>query len=164
MSRRKWRRRINEKMCHKKLKEGRISGDASTPQMRVDADLAKRRSLGNSVETTSANIRGMEWLILQITREKGKARQHIKKQRHCFADKGSSSQSFGFSSSHVQMWVLDHKEGWALKNWCFWIVLLEKNLESPLDCMEIKPVNPKGNQSWIFIGRTDADAPILHLM
>ena len=66
-----------------------------------------------------------------------------------------------FSSSHAQMWELDHKEGWALKNWCFWIVMLEKTLESPLDCKEIKPVNPKGNQSWIFIGRTDAEAPIL---
>ena len=71
------------------------------------------------------------------------------------------SQSYGFSSSHAQMWELDHKEGWAPKNWCFWIVMLEKILESPLDCKEIKPVNPKGNQSWIFIGRTDAEAAIL---
>ena len=72
-------------------------------------------------------------------------------------------QSFGFSSSSVGMWELDHKEGWALKNWCFWILVLEKTLESPLDCKEIQPVNPKGNQSWIFIGRTDAEAeaPIL---
>ena len=90
-------------------------------------------------------------------------RQHIKKQRHYFANKGVSSQSNGFSSSHVWMWELDHKESWALKNWCFWTVVLEKTLESPLDSMEIKPVNPKGNQSWIFIGRTDAEAetPIL---
>ena len=90
-------------------------------------------------------------------------RQHIKKQRDSSANKGLSSQSYGFSSSHVWMWELDHKEGWALKNWCFWTVLLEKTLESPLDCKEIKPVNPKGNQSWIFIGRTDAEAeaPIL---
>ena len=75
-------------------------------------------------------------------------------------DKGLYSQSHGFSSSHVWMWELDHKESWAPKNWCFWSVL-EKTLESPLDCKEIKPVNPKGNQSWIFIGRTDAEAPIL---
>ena len=68
------------------------------------------------------------------------------------------SQSYGFSSSHVWMWVLDHKESWVLKNWCFWTVVLEKTLESPLDCKEIQPVNPKGNQSWIFIGRTDAKA------
>ena len=84
-------------------------------------------------------------------------RQHIKKQRHYFANKGPSSQSYGFSSSHVWMWELDHKESWALKNWCFWTVVLEKTLESPLDCKEIQPVNPKGNQSWILIGRTDTE-------
>ena len=90
-------------------------------------------------------------------------RQHIKKQRHCFANKGLSSQSYGFSSSHVWMWELDPKESWALKNWCFWTVVLEKTLESLLDCEEIKPVNCKGNQSWIFTERTDAEAetPIL---
>ena len=78
-------------------------------------------------------------------------------------DKGPYSQIYGFSSSHVWMWELDHEEGWEPKNWCFWTVVLEKTLESPLDCTEIKPVNPKGNQPWIFIGRTDveAEAPIL---
>ena len=88
-------------------------------------------------------------------------RQHIKKQRHYFAVKGPSSQSYSFSSSHV--WMFDHKENWALKNWCFWTVVLEKTLESPLDLKEIKPVYPKENQPWIFIGRTDAEAetPIL---
>ena len=91
--------------------------------------------------------------------------QHIKKQRHYFANKGQSSLSYGFSSSHVWMWELDYKESWALKNWCFWTMVLEKTLESPLDCKEIQPVHPKGNQSWIFIGRTDAEAetPILCL-
>ena len=85
------------------------------------------------------------------------------KARHYFTDKGPSSQSNGLSSSHVWMWELDHKEGWAPRNWCFWPVVLEKTLESPLDCKEIKQVHPKGNQSWIFIGRTDAEAetPIL---
>ena len=89
--------------------------------------------------------------------------RYIKKQRHYFADKGPYSQSYGFSSSHIWMWELDHIEGWALKNWCFWAVVLEKTLESPLDCKEIKLVNPKGNQPWIFIGRTDTEAetPIL---
>ena len=87
-------------------------------------------------------------------------RQHIKKQRHYFANKGLSSQSYGFSSSHVWMWDLDYKESWALKNWCFWSVVLEKTLESPFDNKEIKPVHPKGNQSWIFIGRTDAEDEI----
>ena len=92
-----------------------------------------------------------------------KPRQHIKKQRHYFADKNLSSQSYGFSSSHVWMWELDHKEGWGLKNWGLWTVVLEKTLGSPLDCKEIKLVHPKGNQPWIFIGRTDAEAeaPIL---
>ena len=90
-------------------------------------------------------------------------RQHIKKQRHYFANKGPSSQSYGFSSSHVWMWELDYKESWAWKNWCFWTVVLVKTLESPLDCKEIQPVHPKGDQSWVFIGRTDAKAetPIL---
>jgi len=89
--------------------------------------------------------------------------QHIKKQRHYFANKGQPSQTYGFSSGHVWMWELDHKESWVSKNWCFWPVVLEKALESPLDCKEIQPVSPKGNQSWIFIGRTDAEAetPIL---
>ena len=87
--------------------------------------------------------------------------QHIKKQTHCFANKGPSSQSYGFSSSHVWMWELDHKEGWAPKNWCFWTVVLEKTLEHPLDCKDIQLVHPKGNQSWIFIGRIDAETPIL---
>ena len=84
----------------------------------------------------------------------------ILKSRHDFANKGPSSQSFGFSSSHVWMWELDYKESWASKNWCFWIVVLEKTLESPF-CKEIQPVNPKGGQSWIFIGRADAEAAIL---
>ena len=89
-----------------------------------------------------------------------KPRQHFKKQRHRFANKGLYSQSYDFSSSHIWMWELDHKEGWVLKNWCFWTVTLAKTLESSLDCKEIKPVNPNGNQSWIFIGRTDAEAEI----
>jgi len=77
--------------------------------------------------------------------------------------KVSSSQSYGFSNSHVWMWELDYNESWALKNWCFWTLVLEKSLESPLDCKEIKPVNPQGNQSWVFIGRTDAEAEALIL-
>ena len=85
------------------------------------------------------------------------------RQTHHFADKGLYSQSYAFSSSHIEMWELDHKEGWILKNRCFSIMVLKKTLESPLDCKEIKPVNSKGNQPWIFIGRTDskAEAPIL---
>ena len=90
-------------------------------------------------------------------------RQHIKKQRHYFANKGLSSQSYGFSSSHVCMWNLDYKESWGLKNWCLWTVVLEKTLESALNWKEIQSVPCKGNQSWIFIGRTDVEAetPVL---
>ena len=91
-----------------------------------------------------------------------KPRQHIKKQRHHFANKGPSSQSYGFSSSRVQMWELDHMQGWIPKNWWFQIAVLERTLESSLDS-KIKPVNPKGNQPWIFIGRTDAEAEALIL-
>ena len=86
----------------------------------------------------------------------------LKKQRHHFANKGPSSQSYGFSSSHVRMWELDHRESWALKKWCFQTVVL-KTVESPLDSKEIKPVNPKGNQHRIFIGRTGAEAETLIL-
>ena len=87
-----------------------------------------------------------------------KPREYMKKQRHYFADKGPHRKSSVFSSSHVWMWEMDHKEGWVLKHWCFWMVMLEKTLENPLDCKEIKPVNPKGNQSWIFIVRSDTEA------
>ena len=89
--------------------------------------------------------------------------QHTKKQRHNFANKSPYSQGYGLSSSHVWLWELNPKEGWAPENWCFWTVVLERTPESPLDSKEIKPVNPKGNQPWIFIGRTDAEAedPIL---
>ena len=85
-------------------------------------------------------------------------RQHIKKQRHYFVNKSLSHQGYGFSSSHVWMWQLDYKESWAPKNRCFWTMVLEKTLESPLDSKEIQPVYPKGDQSWVFIGRTDAEA------
>ena len=97
-------------------------------------------------------------LLLREKKSYDQPRQHIQKQRHYLANKGMSRQSYGFSSSHVWMWELDYKE-----SWCFWTVVLEKILESPLNCMEIQPVHPKGNQSLILIGRTDAEAetPIL---
>ena len=87
----------------------------------------------------------------------------MKKQKHCFTTKDLSSQGYGFSSGHVWMWDLDYKESWALKNWCFWTVELEKTPGSPLDSKEIQPVHPKGDQSRIFIRRTDtkAEAPVL---
>ena len=90
-------------------------------------------------------------------------RQHVKEQRHNFDKKDPSSQGYGFSSGHVWMWELDYKEGWAQKDWCFWTVVLEKTLESTLDCKEIQPVHSEGDQPWIFIERIDAEAetPIL---
>ena len=103
---------------------------------------------------------GMKWKdACSLEENYEQPRQHIKKQRHYFAEKGLSSQSCGFSSNHVWIWELDYKEGWALKNWCFWTVVL-KTLESPLDYKETQPVHPKGNQSWIVIGRTDDEAEI----
>ena len=92
-------------------------------------------------------------------------RQHIEKQRHYFANKSPSSQGYGFSSSHVLMWEVDYNESWVQRNWCFWTVVLEKTLESPLDCKKIQPVHPRGDQSWVFLGRTDieAETPILWL-
>ena len=106
----------------------------------------------------------MKWKTLTPWKESyDQPRQHIKKQRHYFVNKGSSSQGYGFSNSHVWMWEFGYKESWALKNWCFWTVVLEKTLESPLDCKEIQAVHPKGDQSWVFVGRTDVEAgtPIL---
>ena len=85
-------------------------------------------------------------------------RQHSKKQRHYFANKGPSGQEYGFSSSHAWMWWLDYKESWVLKNWCFWTVVLGKTLESPLACKQIQSIHPKGDQSWVFIGRNNIEA------
>ena len=85
-------------------------------------------------------------------------RWHIQKQRHYFANKGPSRQGYGFSSFHVWMWELDCEQTWVLENWCFWTVVLEKTLESPVACKEIQPIHPKGDQSWVFIGRTDVEA------
>ena len=103
-----------------------------------------------------------EWLssiLAPWKKNYDQTRQHMKKQRHYFAKISPSSQSYGFSSSHVWMWELDYKEGWAPKNWCFWTVVLDKIVESPSDCKEIQPVNPKGYWSWMFIAETEA--PIL---
>ena len=129
---------------------------------------------GETVETVTDFIFGGSKIIQMVTaamkldltpwkKSYDQSRQHIKKQRHYFANKDPSSQSYGFSSGHVWMWEPNYKQSWALKNWCFSTVVLQKTLESSLGYREIKPVNPKGNQSWIFTGRTDAEAetPIL---
>ena len=119
--------------------------------------------LGSKITSDGDWSHNMERHLLLGRQQHDKPKPCIKKQKHHFANKGPYSQRHRFSSSHIWMWRLDHKECWAPKNWWFWIVVLEKTLESPLDCKKIKPVNPKGNQSWIFIGRTDAEgeAPIL---
>ena len=96
-------------------------------------------------------------ITISLIKSYGQTRQHVKKQRHYFVNKGLSSQGYGFSSGHVWMWELDCAESWAPKNRCFWTVVLEKTLESPLDCKEIQPVHPR-DQYWIFIGRTDVEA------
>ena len=114
-------------------------------------------------EIMKATVQPWNWKMLApLKKSYDQPRQHIKKQRRYIANKGLSSQSYGFSSSHVCLWELDYKQSWALKNWCFWTAVL-KTLESLLDYKKIQPVHPKGNQSWIFIGRTDAEAetPIL---
>ena len=128
---------------------------------------------GETVETVADYFWGLQnqsrwwpqpWKTLAPWKKSyNQPRQHIKKQRHYFANKGPSTQGYGFSSIHVCRWEVVYKEIWVLKNWCFWSVMLEKTLESPLDFKEIQPVNPKGNQSWIFIRRpaAKAETPIL---
>ena len=118
---------------------------------------------GKHISTDQITITIRKSYYILIKKSCDKPRQHILKQRHQFADKDPYRQSYGFSSNHVWMWELDHKKDWVPKNFCFWIVVLEETLKSPLDGKEIKPVNPKGNQSWIFIRMTDAEAeaPIL---
>ena len=107
-------------------------------------------------------IEGLQKTLVLWKESYDKLEQHIKKQRHQSTNKGLYSQSYGFSSSHVEMWELDHEEAWVPKNWCFRIVVLEKTLKNPLN-NRVKPVNPKGNQTWIFIGRIVAEAEALIL-
>ena len=118
--------------------------------------------LGSKIFVDGDCSHGISKMLAPWKKSYDKPRQSIQNQRYHIANKGQSSQSYAFSSSHVRIWELDHKDVWALKNWCFRIVVLENTLESSLDCT-IKPVNPKGNQPWIFIAKTDADAeaPIL---
>ena len=119
--------------------------------------------LGLKITMDGDYSHGIKRLLLLERIAMTNLRQCIKKHTYHFAHKGLFSQSHGFSSSHGWMWELDHKEGWELKNWCFWTVVLDKSLESPLDCKEIKPVNPKGHQTWMVLGRTDVEAETLIL-
>ena len=124
----------------------------------LSINIAESFWVSKSLQMVSAAMKLNDTCSLE--KSYGQPRQHIKKQRYYFANKGPSSQSYGFSNSHVWMWKLDYKESWVPKNWSFWTVVLEKTLESPLDCKEIEPVHPQGNQSWIFIGRPDAEAEV----
>ena len=132
----------------------------------IDGETVERVSdfifLGSKITAHGDCSHEIKWRLL-LGRKVMTNLDHILKQRHCFSNKGPSSQGYGFSSGHVWMWELDGEESWAAKNWCFWTVVLEKTLESPLDCKEIQRVHPKGDQCWVFIGRTDAEAetPIL---
>ena len=134
---------------------------------RKEWDMTKRLNWTEIVEISKTTVNGdcsHEIKRLFSWKESSdQHRQHIKKQNHHFANKDPNSQSYGFTSSQVWMWELDHKESWALKNWCFRILVLEKTLDSPLDCKEVQPVHPEVNQSWIFTGRiyAEAEAPIL---
>ena len=114
---------------------------------------------GNSIRLYFSGLQNhCRWSLQPSCKESyDQPRHHIKKQRYYFVNKCLSSQGYGFSNSHVWMWELDYKESWALKNWCFWTVVL-KTLESPFDCKEIQPVHPKGDESWVFIGSTDVEA------
>ena len=140
----------------------KVYGTLSSPSWQIDGETVKDFIFGGSKITANGNC-SHKIKTLAPWKSYDQPRQNIKKQRHYFANKGPSSQGYGFSSSHVQMWELDYKESWVPKNWCFQTVVLEKTLESPLDCKEIQPVHPKGNQSWMFIARTDVEAetPIL---
>ena len=137
---------------------------ASSPitSWQIDGETKQWQTFSGSKITADGDC-SLEMLYAPWKKSYDQPRQHIKKQRDYVAHKYLSSQSYGFSSSHVWMWELDYKERWPPRNWCFWTVVLEKTLESPLDCKEIQPVYPKGNQSWIIIGRTDTEAetPIL---
>ena len=137
---------------------------ASSPitSWQIDAEMEETVAdfiLGGSKNHCRWWLQPWSWKMLTTWKESyDQPRQHIKKQRHYFANRGPSSQGYGFSSGHVWMWELNYKESWMPKNWCFWTVVLEKTLESPWNWKEIQPVHPKGNQSWIFIGRTGAEA------
>ena len=162
-----WQPRAKSWLIGKTLMLGGIRGRRRRGRQRMrwldgitdsmELSLCRLRELVMDREAWHAVIHGVEksWTRLCDWTE---LRQHIKKQRHYFANNGPSCQGHGFPCSHGWMRELDYKESWMPKNWCFWTVMLEKTLESPTDCKEIQPVHPKGDQSWVFIGRTDVEA------
>ena len=138
------------------IQKTRIMASGPITSWQIDGETVVDFIFGGSKITADGDCSHEITRLLLLERKQ--PRQNIKKQRHYFANKGPSSQGYGFSSSHVWMWQLEYKESWAPKNWHFWTVVLEKTLESPLNCKEIQSVYPKGYQSWIFIGRIDAEA------
>ena len=144
------------------IQKTKIMGSCPIASWEIDAETVVDFILGGSKITAGGDCSHEIKTLASWKKSYDQRRQYIKKQRCYFANKGLSSQSYGFSSSHVWMWELDYKGSWVPKNWCFWTMVLEKTLESPLDCKEIQPVHPKGDQSWI-LHRIDVEAemPIL---
>ena len=147
------------------IQKTKIMASGPITSWQIDGETVSDFILGGSRITADGDCSCEIKMLASQKESYDEPRQHIKKQRHYFAKKDPSGYGYDFSSSYVWMWELDHKESWELKNWCYWTVVLEKTLESPLDCKEIQQVHPKGNQSWIFNGRTDVDPeiPILWL-
>ena len=145
------------------IQKTKIMASSPITSWQIDGETVERLCLFCSKITANGDCSHEIKIYLVLGRRVMSNLDRSKKQRHYFANKGLCSHSYGFSSSHVWMWELDYKESWVPKNWGFWTMVLEKTLESPLDCKEIQPVNPKGNQSWILIARTDpeAETPIL---
>ena len=149
-----------------KLQKTKIMASGPITSWQIDGETRKQWEtifLGSKITADGDCSHEIKRHLILGRKSYDQPRQHIKKQRHYFANKGPTSQGYGFSSNNVWVWELGYKERWAPKNWCFCTVVLEKTLESPLDCKEIQPVHPKGDQSWVFIGRTDVEAetPIL---
>ena len=140
------------------IQKTKIMASGPITSWQIDGETVADFIFGASKSTTGGDCSHEIKTLTPWKESYDQPRQHIKKQRHYFVNKGPSSQSYGFSSSHVWMWELDYKESWVPKNWGFWTVVLEKTLESPLDCKEIQPVHPKGDHSWVFIGGTDVEA------
>ena len=149
------------------IQKTKIMASSPISSWQIDAETVEKVTgvifLGSKITSDGDCSHGIKRHLL-LGRKAMTILDSILKSRHYFADKGLSSQSYGFSSSHVWMWELDYKESWAPKNWCFWTVVLEKTLESPLDCKKFQPVHLKGNQFWIFIGRTDIEAETLNTL
>ena len=155
----RWKRKVKNLAYIQKAK---IMASDPITSWQIDAETMETVTdfifLGSKITADGEYSHEIKRLLLPGRKAMTNLDSALKKQRHHFADKCLHCSGYGFSSSHVWMWELDHNKSWALKNWCLWAVVLEKTLESPLNCKEIEPANPKGDQSWVFIGRTDDEA------